>query len=99
MSAIAPTALRQKYKKTILIHAELTKCSHVFVRHLAIHHSLMCSYDEPFEVLSRKAKYFAIDIKGIEQNISIDCLKPAYVDLPTGASDLPIPSSTPTTTT
>ena len=58
----------------------------------------MCPYDGPFKVLSRTAKYFAIDIKGKEQNISIDRLKPAYVELPTGASDLPIPSSTPTRT-
>ena len=59
----------------------------------------MCPYDGPFKVLSRRAKYFVFDIKSKEQNISIDHLKPAYVELPTGGSDLPIPSSTPMTTT
>ena len=59
----------------------------------------MCPYDGPFNVLSRRTKYFAIDIKVKEQNISIDRLKPAYVELQTGALDLPVPSSTPTTNT
>ena len=66
----------------------------------AIKDDLNCTSSELVygTTLRLPGKYFAIDIKSKEQNISIDRLKPAYVELPTGASDLPIPSS-PTTTT
>ncbi|GBL92685.1 hypothetical protein AVEN_119084-1 [Araneus ventricosus] len=36
-------------------------------------------YEGPFPVIERKDKYFAINIKGENFNVSLDRLKPAYI--------------------
>lgn len=66
-------------KKTIFIHDELNKCSHVFIRNDAYRKPLTPTYDGPYRVLNRRNKNFTIQLKNRTANISIDRLKPAFL--------------------
>ena len=68
--------------------------THVFVRHDAIRKPLQPPYDDPYRVLKRADKRYTLDIAGRPEAVSLDCLKPAYlesdlvtdVDMPTQAT-------------
>ena len=70
----------------------LESASHVFVHHDAVKKPLQQPYDGPFPVLTRSDYSYTLDLNGCIDSISVDRLKPAYVDFPTG--DLPPPTST-----
>ena len=59
---------------------------------LYVNHSNL-KYDGPFPVVKRTDKHFTIDINGRKDTISVDRLKPAYLDtdhpLPTQQTALP----------
>ena len=59
---------------------DLNTCTFVFVRHDAVRKSLQPPYDGPFHVLKRHNKHYTLDILGKEKVISLDPLKPAYLD-------------------
>ena len=65
----------------------LHSCTHVFVRRDAIRRSLQHPYDGPFKVLKRSDKYYTVSVKGQQQTISLDRLKPAHLDVLLPASD------------
>ena len=71
----------------------LSSASHVFVRHDAVKTPLQQPYDGPYKVFKRESKYFTLDIKGRQDTVSIDRLKPAHLDCQTD-----IVSPPPTTT-
>src|SRR5215469_12032538 len=73
---------------------DLSSCSHVFIRHDAYRTPLQPKYDGPFLVLARKEKYFSVRIRNRTENISVDRLKPAFLETVPPA---PVPS--PTTST
>ena len=76
--------------------AALYSASHVFVCHDVVRKPLQQPYDEPFPVLARSDHFYTLDLKGRTDSVSIDRLKPAYVEFPTG--DIPSPTSSPATT-
>ena len=76
----------------VLIQPKLSQCDFVFVRHDGVRKPLQPPYNGPFRVLKRFDKYFTIDYKGKQNNISIDRLKPAYI------LETEIDDSAPTTT-
>ena len=53
---------------------------HVFVRRVAKAPPLMRPYTGPFRVISRSEKYFELDLNGKKDRVSIDRLKPAYLE-------------------
>ena len=78
LKAIPP---RQPKHQQINVSDLLHTCAHVFVRHDAIRKPLQAPYDGPYEVVTRNKKHFTVNIKGHKEVISVDRLKPAYLDL------------------
>ncbi|VDL62095.1 unnamed protein product [Hymenolepis diminuta] len=66
----------------IFIPTDLKTCSHVFLRYDAVRKPLQPIYDGPFQVLQRGEKTLTILQNGRESVISIDRVKPAYLDKP-----------------
>ena len=52
----------------------------MFVRHDAVRKPLQPPYDGPFKVLQRADKFFILDINGKQDTVSLDHLKPAFLD-------------------
>lgn len=97
-----PATNRQTY-----MSKDLLDCTHVFIRHDAVRKPLQQPYDGPFLVTKRTDKHFTIQRNNHEEVVSVDRLKPVYIDtsvktdttLPTSNSS-PIdtsPTSTPPT--
>ena len=67
-------------KRKIYVPKELKKCSKVWLRTDRVRRSLEAPYSGPYIVSERNDKYFKIvTTSGIEQNVSIDRLKPVYM--------------------
>eukprot|EP00795_Rhopilema_esculentum_P012966 gene12966-biopygen3121 len=109
MQSLKPTSPRPQITKSYLPQA-LHNCTHVFIRTDAVRKPLEPPYTGPFKILRRHTKHFTILMHGKEQTISIDRLKPAYLDIdllpspavptaPTSSSILPVPATTPGRTT
>ena len=60
--------------------SNLYTCTYVFVRHDAVRKPLDPPYDGPYKVLCRQAKCFVFDINGHRKTITIDRLKPAFLE-------------------
>ncbi|KAK4467571.1 hypothetical protein MN116_000278, partial [Schistosoma mekongi] len=68
------------------VSQHLTSCEFVFARIDATRRPLTPPYEGPFRVLKRADKFFTIDKHGKSETISIDRLKPAFVDSSTDTS-------------
>ena len=76
-------------QRTSPVHVDknLFTCSHVFIRRDAHRTPLQAPYDGPFPVLERHDKYFVLQLQRRKDSVSIDRLKPAFLELePFGAS-------------
>ena len=80
MQQLRALPARQQSPRKVYVHSELSTCSHVFVRHDANRKPLQAPYDGPYKVLKRTEKYFTLDIKGKQETISLDRLKPAHLE-------------------
>ena len=58
----------------------LSMCDFVFICCDAYRLPLAPPYDGPFNVLERREKFFILDISGRRYSVSVDGLKPAYID-------------------
>lgn len=85
------TARRDHYVST-----HLDTCTHVFVRHDAVRTPLQQPYDGPYKVVKRGPKQFTVTIRGNNQVIATDRLKPAFVNTASDA-DFPLPILPPAT--
>ena len=65
-------------------HADnsLSSASHVFVRHVAVRKPLQQPYGGPYLILGRSDRFYTLDLNGHTATVSIDRLKPAYIDFP-----------------
>jgi cleavage and polyadenylation specificity factor subunit 1 len=95
MSNLAAPPPRNQQKATY-VPRELQSCSYVFLRTDAARSPLQPPYEGPFRVLRRGDKQFTIDHAGRTDTVSIDRVKPAYVDdtSPTQPEDITFPSPT-----
>ena len=92
LKAIPP---RATHNRQTYVHNDLLNCTHVFVRHDAIRKPLQQPYDGPFPVIKRTDKHFTIQINNREDIISIDRLKPAYMDTSDSHTTTSLPPTTP----
>eukprot|EP00117_Sycon_ciliatum_P039851 scpid21637/ scgid29378/ Retrotransposable element Tf2 155 kDa protein type 1 len=80
MSELRPTQPRKPPTQHPFIPADLSTCSHVFIRTDATRTPLQRPYTGPHRVLERHDKYFRLDLNGRSDTVSIDRLKPAFHD-------------------
>lgn len=92
MSSLRPTPASQHCRKSVFVHNDLATCSHVFVRRDSVRSSLQFPYDGPFQVLKRRRKFFTIHLNGKQTTVSIDRLKPAYLENTSGDQLSPSPA-------
>lgn len=79
ISSLKPKPSQHRDSRTIFVHPELKKCSHVFVRRDMAKKSLQPPYDGPYQVIKRDDKIFTVQLPSGVSNISIDRIKPAYL--------------------
>lgn len=64
----------------IFVFKDLDTCSHVFLRTDSVRRSLQPPYEGPFRVVSRNAKTMVIEIRNKRLEVSIDRLKPCFIE-------------------
>ncbi|KAK4474237.1 hypothetical protein MN116_000180 [Schistosoma mekongi] len=79
MSKLKPINTREQSRATFL-PKDLSSCSHVWIRCDKVKAPLSPPFEGLFKVISRKPKYFVIQKQGNIDSVSIDRLKPAYLD-------------------
>ena len=79
MQQLCPPPVKVKHCKPSYISNNLTTCTHIFMRCDALRKPLRYPYHGPFKVL-RSNKHFTLQIKGKDSVVSVDHLKPAYLD-------------------
>ena len=80
MQQLQPPKVRQQSSKKTYLSNDLKTCTHVFLRYDAVKKPLQKPYDGPYKVIKRQDKHFTLDVKGSYTVVSIDRLKPAYLD-------------------
>ncbi|KRZ65366.1 Transposon Tf2-6 polyprotein [Trichinella papuae] len=78
--AIRPTPTRTAPSRKWFVPKELKNCTHVFVRNDTPRPPLSPTYDGPYLVLSRAGKTITILCQNKPKNISLDRVKPAFLD-------------------
>lgn len=86
---LQPTPPSHHNKERIFISKNLSDCSHVLVRTDSVRAALQQPYEGPFPVIKRTDKYFTLTIKGKEVNVSINRLKPCFIEA-TDAENIPL---------
>ncbi|GBM23552.1 hypothetical protein AVEN_196633-1 [Araneus ventricosus] len=76
---VGPRTTRKNSSQHIFVKKDLENWSHVFQRIYGVKKQLESPYEGPFPIIERKDKYFTIIIKEKYVNVSLDCLKPAYI--------------------
>uniref|UniRef100_A0A0R3U4F6 Uncharacterized protein n=1 Tax=Mesocestoides corti TaxID=53468 RepID=A0A0R3U4F6_MESCO len=67
----------------------LSSCTHVFIRHDAIRRPLQHNCDGPFRILRGEENVFIVDRNGKEDAMSVDHIKPVFLDAKTPPSNTP----------
>lgn len=67
---------------SVFVHPDLASATHVFLRRDAVKAPLTPSYDGPYRVLHQTPKSATIILNGREEVVSLDRLKPAYLETP-----------------
>ena len=80
MSKLRATPPRVHRSRRTYVSDSLNSASHVFIRQDTVRGSLQRPYEGPFKVLQRTAKYFVVDVNGRSDTVSIDRLKPAFME-------------------
>ena len=75
------------------VSQELSSATHVFVRVGARKTPLQSSYQGPFKVLERREKYFKLDLGNRHDMVSLDRIKPAFMDATDTIEPVPLVTS------
>ena len=70
--------------------SNLSTCTHIFFRHDALQKPLQPPYDGPYQIIHRAEKHYTLDINGKTTTITLDRLKPAYLDSDTISTIPPV---------
>ena len=102
MRELRPVPVREQSQRNTYVSKDLASCTHVFVRNDTVRKPLQKPYDGPFRVLDRRDNYFTLDLNGRSDKVSLDRLKPAYLEPSPESSSVaqpsPLPPPTPTST-
>lgn len=81
MRRIRPRDTTHHIKNVTFVHKELLQATHVFVRDDTVRQPLQPAYHGPYEILARiNQKLYTVLVKNKPCNISIERLKPAFID-------------------
>lgn len=80
MKALRPPPTRQPLNRKVFMSKDLDTCTHVFVRRDAMRTPLQAPYDGPFSVIQRGPKAFLLDLGNRHDMVSVDRLKPVYIE-------------------
>ena len=80
MKKLRATAASIHGRRDAHVPKSLENTEFVWVRHDAVSPPLTLPYDGPFKVLERKEKYFVIEKDGRRDSVTVDRLKPAFLD-------------------
>ena len=79
MRRLEPSSTSCVSTHTSFIPKDLFSTGYVYVRHDAQRHPLQRPYDGPYKILEKHEKHFLLAINGRQDRVSIDRLKPAYI--------------------
>ena len=79
-TSLRPVPPRQQTQRQIFTSEDLDTCTHVFLRRDTVRAPLIPPYDGPFEVISRTDKTCTVNINGRHDVVTLDRVKPAYLD-------------------
>lgn len=81
MHLIRPRSGAHHVKSSMFTLKDLHTCSHVLVRTDAVHQLLEPPYSGPYKVIEKKTeRLYKLEMKNKEVNISVDRLKPVFLD-------------------
>ena len=90
------TPVRPHAQRNVHVHKDLSLCTHVFVRNDRVRRPLQAPYDGPYRVLERTDKFFTLDFGSRKDTVSLDRLKPAYLETSPEEPEHSSPHSLPT---
>ncbi|KAI5646288.1 hypothetical protein NE865_01750 [Phthorimaea operculella] len=80
MADLSPVPASRHGSKNVFLFKDLDSCSHVFLRLDSVKPPLTSPYSGPHAVVSRTDKTFTIIVGNRTTVVSIDRVKPAYID-------------------
>ncbi len=86
MRRVTSSSPHHHSQRTTYVNEALKTCTHVFVRRDAVKRPLQQPYDGPYKVVDRSNKFFTLEVNGKTNTVSLDRLKPAYMDNPNPSS-------------
>lgn len=95
ISKLSPASTSCHGEKVFYVPKDLNTATHVFLRKGPLKKSLESPYSGPHLVIERGPKTFKIDVQGKHITVTIDRLKPAYMNNDDGLSHKTSPSPQP----
>ena len=100
MRNVRPVETAHHTKRRVFTHGTLQNCTHVFVRVDRARRPLEAPYEGPFLIIQRLTdRLYQIQILGEAVNISVERLKPAFMETHATAENQPDVNEVITTTT
>lgn len=99
MKKVKPIPAAHHYKCSAFLFKDLISCTHVFMRHDAVKRALEKPYSGPHKVLKRDSdRVYTIEILGQPSKISVERLKPAFMETTEIINPMPRPGTSQSTT-